>query len=286
MLQRSVLCLMGLAPLGGCNGLIFPIWDPLYFEAPPAALGPWAWDEFRVEVPEGADGEPTGLTVFEPQRQAADGPAPSMFWVLGSNVQAYYHQSLHETLASWGYVVVVSDGRPLTYSARQYHRRTVDLAKQAIALALDGEVTAVVPLDPERVAVGGYSIGGPMALFTAAEAPEVDSAVLWAPTGSPFWNGVRPRQLYPEVTQDVLMVVGELDRAAPPDGFPSRLAEQLSAASRVQTTVLEGAVHTQFQQPVAEGANEPDTELTRFAQQGLAIEATRQFLDASEGNGP
>ncbi|MEN0067972.1 MAG: hypothetical protein AAGA48_37930, partial [Myxococcota bacterium] len=122
--------LMGLG--GSCNSLIFPVWDRMDFDEPPAELGPFEWNEFRVELPEGADGEPTAMTVFEPLVDPSAGPAPSLFWVLGSNVQAYYHQSLHETLASWGYIVIVSDGRPLTYGARKYHRRTVELATEAM----------------------------------------------------------------------------------------------------------------------------------------------------------
>ncbi len=263
--------------LSGCGGLIFPIWDPLYFDEPPAELGPYEWTERRVDVVDGANDEPTAMTVFEPI--GAPSPAPSMFWVLGSNVQAYYHQSLHETLASWGYVVVVSDGLELRYNSRKYHRQTVDLVKQAMELSLDGDVTEAVALDPERIAVGGYSIGGVMALFTAAERPEVEAAVLWAPAGAPFWQGLKPKQLYPLVTQDVLFLLGELDRAAPPDGgFPERLQERMTEAT-IEKVVLEGAVHTQFQQPIAESSREPDTDLTRFEQQGLAITETRRFLE-------
>lgn len=275
---RSVLLLAPLAVVG-CDQLIFPVWEPAFFEEPPAPLGPYEWEEFRVEVDEGADGEPTGMTVFEPTLPDGAAPAPSMFWVLGSNVQAYYQQSLHETLASWGYVVVISDGRPLTYSASQYHRRTVDLAKQALALSLAGDVTRAVDLDPHRIAVGGYSIGAPMSLFVAAEEPEVDAAVLWAPTGSPFWNGVRPNQLYPEIEADVLMLLAEFDRGAPPEGgFPERLREKMTAAA-AETVVLDGAVHTHFQQPVALDVNEPETGLSRFEQQSLSIQETRDFLD-------
>ena len=275
----NVVALLSLVLVGGCDGLIFPIWDPLYFDEPPAELGPYAWEEYRVDVPEGADGEPTAITVFEPLLEAPAPPAPAMFWVLGSNVQAYYHQSLHETLASWGYVVVVSDGRPLTFSASRYHRNTVDLVKQAMELALDGELTATVAVDPERLAVGGYSIGGPMALFTAAEVPNVAAAALWAPTGSPFWNGVRPQQLYPLVTQDVLFLLGELDLGAPPEGgFPEQLTNWLTAA-RVEKVVIDGATHTQFQQPIAEDSVESEAGLSRFEQQGISIRETRRFLD-------
>ncbi|MEM6927214.1 MAG: dienelactone hydrolase family protein [Myxococcota bacterium] len=282
MTQRllAIVPLLLAALLGtGCNNLIFPIWDEILYEEPPAELGPYAWSEYRVDVPDGANGEPTAITVFEPELAAAT-PAPSLFWVLGSNVRAYYHQSLHETLASWGYVVVVSDGLPLTYGSRKYHRRTVDLVKQAMDLALAGEVTDEVPLDPERMAIGGYSIGGPMAVFTAAERPDAAAVVLWAPSGAPFWQGLRPKRLYPEVSQDVLMLLGELDRAAPPEGgFPDKLIDRMTAAGEIDKVVIDQGTHTQFQQPVPDNEGDSGSSLTRFEQQGIAITETRAYLD-------
>jgi dienelactone hydrolase len=269
-----------LTVLPGCfDANIFPVWDPNYFDDPPAPVGPFQVEEFRVDVPDGADGSPTGITVFRPL--GTDGPLPVFLWVMGSNVQAYYHQSLHETLASWGYAVVISDGRPLTFTDFQYHRRTVDLARQAIQLAVDGELD--VEVDESRIAAGGYSIGATMAAFVAAEDPRVAALVFWAPTGSPFWTGVDPDELLAQVTSPSLFLLGELDPIAPATGWPAEM-QNLMADSTATVFVIEQGTHLFFQQPTgADSAADPVTELTRFEQQGIAIEETRDYLNVTLG---
>lgn len=269
---------VGLLLLTGC-GNVFPIWAPNFFDEPPAELGPLAAREYRVEVPDGADGQPSGITVFAPVD--SDGPHPAFVWVMGSNVQAYYHQSLHETLASWGYAVIVPDTRPLTFTDFRYHRRNTDLGKQAIQLAINGELNVAV--DAERIAVGGYSIGGTMAAFVAAEEPRVDAIVFWAPTGSPFWTGVDLDELLPQVTQPAFYLLGEYDIIAQPNGFPAELQEKMPA-SQPEVYVIPEGLHLYFQQPTgADSSDDPASTRTRFEQQGIAIERTRAWLDDTFG---
>jgi len=276
-----LLVVMPLALLGGClaalEAEIFPVWPANFFDAPPAALGARAVNEFRVEVPNGADGQPAGLTVFAPT-DANSAPLPLLLWVTGSNVQAYYHQNLHETLASWGYVVVVPDGRPLTFTDQRYHRRTVDLARQALELALAGDLGVMV--DPEQIAAGGYSIGGTLAAVLAGEDARVAAVVLWAPTSSPFWTGVDPAAAFAQVDMPVLFLLAELDHVEPPEGFPREMEAAMPQATVTREVIPQG-LHLYFQQPT--GADrpgiDPESELTRFEQQGIAIEATRAFLD-------
>ncbi len=261
--------------LCGCDASIFPIWPANFFAEPPAELGPLAVTEYRINVADGADGQPAGITVFAPE--GATEALPALVWVLGSNVQAYYQQSLHETMASWGYAVIVPDGRPLTLTDFQYHRRNVDLARQAIDLALDGGLD--VPVDPDRIGIGGYSIGGTMATFVAAEDSRVDALALWAPSDAPFWTGINPEPLWPQVTAPAFMLLAEFDTVAPPDGFPSVLREKLSGAAVSEYVIPEG-LHLYFQQPTgADSGLDPETTITRFEQQGIAIERTRAYLD-------
>jgi dienelactone hydrolase len=263
--------------LAGCDASIFPIWEPNVFDKPPAALGPLATREYRVEVPEGADGEPLGITIFTPVE--AEGPLPAFVWVMGSNVQPYYHQSLHETLASWGYAVIVPETRLLMLTDLTYHRRNMDLVKQAIQLALDGELD--VAIDEQRIAAGGYSIGATMAAFVAAEEQRVDALVFWAPTGSPFWTGVDPDVLLPQVTQPAYYLLGEFDTLALPDGFPAELQRKMPD-SKAEVYVIPEGLHLYFQQPTgADTPSDPESGLTRFEQQGIAIERTRAWLDAT-----
>lgn len=267
--------------LSGCTGDIFPIWPAVPFDEPPAKLGPFSIREFRVDVPNGADGDPAGITVFAPADAETAGPAPVLVWVLGSNVQAYYHQSLHETLASWGYAVIVSDGRPLTFTDFQYHRRTIDLARQALDLAIAGAFGFDV--DAEKIAVGGYSIGGTLSAFMAAEDARVDAIAMWAPTDSPFWTGVDPAALYPRVTQPSYFLLAELDNVEPPGEYPKEMQRQMINSAITEFVIPQG-LHLFFQQPTgADSASDPATTLTRFEQQGIAIERTRAYLDNALG---
>lgn len=260
--------------------LLFPEWDPNDFDTPPAQLGPYAVEETRRTYRRSIDGCPLDVTVFRPA--GVDGPRPAFVWVLGSNVQPYYHQSLHETLASWGYVVVVPDTRPLTIIPdAYYHARNAGNARVAIELARRGFLGAEV--DPGRIAVGGYSIGASMATFVAARDPEVRGTVLWAPTDAPFWGGLEPEQLWPQVLTPVHFLLGELDPIAPPEEFPASLQAALVNAP-VTVELIEGGTHLYFMQPTgADSPLDPVTDLTRFEQQAIAIEATRVWLDALFG---
>jgi predicted dienelactone hydrolase len=263
----------------GSGGNIFPIWPANYFAEPPAELGPYGFTEFRVDVPDGADGSPAGITVIAPV--GAEGPRPVLLWILGSNVQAYYHQSLHENMASWGYAVIISDGRPLTFTDFSYHDRTIRLALQALEMGLSGELG--VSIDEQRIAAGGYSIGATMAIFAAARDARIDAVVAWAPTTSPFWTGVNPEELYPQVTQPAYFLLAELDHVQPIDGFPREIQGKMTGSEITEYVIPQG-LHLYFQQPTgADSAADPVSTLTRFEQQGIAIERTRTWLDEQFG---
>ncbi len=265
--------------LSGCGANIFPVWPANYFEVPPAKLGTFSTTEYEVEIADGADGQPFTVTVIAPTD--ASGPRPAFIWVLGSNVQPYYHQSLHETLASWGYVVIVPEARPLTFTDFQYHRRNVDLALQAFELGLAGDLDAEI--DSGRVGIGGYSIGATMATFAAAEEPRIGAVVLWAPTSSPFWTGVDPEVLWPQMMQPSYFLLAELDHVEPPSGFPKELQAKLAQSAITEYIIPEG-LHLYFQQPTgADNPTDPVSSLTRFEQQGIAIERTLDYLDATLG---
>jgi dienelactone hydrolase len=255
--------------------LLFPEWEPNIFDAPPVSPGPFDVVERRMTV-DGADGCPLEITVFEPAGLA--GAKPAFVWALGSNVQPHYHQSLHETLASSGYVVIVPETRPLTFIPDPvYHARNTLNALLATNLATAGALD--VEVDPDRIAVGGYSIGGTIATFMAAVAPDIRGAMLWAPTSAPRWLGLSPENLWPQTLSPTRFLLGELDTLAPPDGFPADLQEIL-VNSPTSVEVIEGGTHLYFQQPTgADSPRDPPTDLTRFEQQAIAIEATRVWLN-------
>jgi len=275
---RFVLIAGCAAVASGCfvlENAFFPVWEPNFFATPPAVCGPFEVVEKRVEVADGADGQPFGITAFAPE--GATGPVPMMLWVMGSNVQAYYQQSLHENLATWGYLVAVPDTRPLRFADLQYHNRIVLLAEQTLGLALEGALGPAI--DPDRIAAGGYSVGAPLAAFTAARRPEIDGLVFWAPSGAPIWQGVDPASLYPQAGQSALYVLGELDVVSPPNnGFADELRAVLPSTT-VDVEVIAGASHHQFQQPTGADDLAPPAAISRFEQQGIAIAETRLWLD-------
>jgi dienelactone hydrolase len=280
--MKRLLLLLPLLLLQGCfilENAFFPVWEPLYFDEPPAAAGPYALEEKRIEIEDGYDGAPFGITVFAPVD--APGPLPVFIWVMGSNVQACYHQSLHEILASWGWLVLAPDTRELRFADLQYHNRVVLLAMQTLDLASAGELG--YNIDETRITAGGYSVGAPLAAFLAARRHQVDALVYWAPSGSPYWTGLNPGQLYPLVTAPSLYILGEFDEDAPPEGgFPDEMQAAMPDAPFV-VSVIPGAVHHQFQQPAGADPFSGEPEITRFEQQGEAIRITRQWLDWQYG---
>jgi len=265
------LCLSGC----GVERLIFPVFGPEYLSEPPAPLGPFAFQERRVELDERADGDPLGITVFEPV--GATGPRPALVWVLGVNNRAHYHQSFHENMASWGYVEIVPDTRDINFLDFKYHRRNVSNALLAFDLAVSGELG--VQLDAEQMAFGGYSVGATMAAFAAAQEPRAKAVVFWAPSPSPLWNGVEPDELLPNVTQPSLFILGQKDIVAPADGWPKEMQERMIQSEKRIFVIPEG-VHLFFQQPSGVDDRNPPTNTTRPEQMHIAIEETRSWLNA------
>lgn len=261
----------------GCDSNIFPVWEPNFFAMNPAELGSFGVTERRVEIDNGADGMPVGFTIFEPV--GATQPLPAFIWVLGSNVQAYYHQSLHEALASWGYLVVVPDTRPLTFTDFEYHKRNTDIALQALQMAVDGEFGVAV--DAGRIGAGGYSIGGTMAAFAAGLDARIKALVFWAPSDSPFWTGVDPNALLPLVESPSLFLLAELDNVVPANGWPATMQGLMANSQKTVETIPMG-LHLFFQQPTgADSEADPETTITRPEQQGIAIDRTREYLDGN-----
>jgi hypothetical protein len=258
---------------------VFPVFGPEPLPSDPIPRGPYAVVERYVTVDDLGDGEPGGVTVFSPEGLST--PRPFLLWILGLNNRAYYHQSLHETLASYGYVTAIPDTRPFCFLSLLYHRKNMLNGRGVFDLALAGELG--VTIDPARTAVGGYSSGGTLAAFVAAGRPEIKSLVTWAAAPAPIWYGVNPDRLLPRVRQDVTFILGELDNAAPPAGWPLTMQQKMTRAKSLDVQVIPQAVHLYFQQPSGADAANPPTTITRLQQQAAAISATLQVLDQQIG---
>lgn len=254
---------------------VFPVWKPNYFDNPPGKLGPYNFTESRAMLEQKIEGEKYGFTAFMPE--GLDEPLPLFIWVTGSNVKAYYQQSLHETLASWGYLVIVPDAPHFSFVDPGYHRIILKIASQAMSSVKKGSLDQEV--DESRLAAGGYSVGSSLAAFLAAKKPEIDALVYWGPSGSPYWLGVNGRDLYSQVDQPALYVLGELDERAPPGGGFTKTMQELMPKSPAETFVIENGNHLYFQQPTDADRFGVKTELTRVEQQKKAINATRKWLN-------
>ena len=253
----------------------FPVWEPNYFNERPGRVGPYEVSESDAINNKSIEGERYEISLFAPKGE--NNQVPGFIWLTGSNVQPYYHQSLHETLASWGYLVIVPEVPPFSFTDLSYHKDILSLASEAVSMAISGELGVEVAED--RIAAGGFSTGASLAAFLGAKRSEIAGLVYWAPSGSPYWLGLSSDKLYPEVDQPALYVLGELDNSAPPVGeYPEKM-QKLMPKSPVTIEVIEKGVHHYFQQPTGADKFSADTEITRFEQQGKAIDSTRKWLN-------
>ncbi len=253
---------------------LFPVLDPEPIEPPPAALGPLPVIKSAIAFGNLGDGRPGEVTLYSPQ--ADEAPRPVLVWVLAINTREYYHQAFFEYMASWGYHVAIPAHRDFSFTDFKYHRRNVLNAQRTVARAAQGRLP--ISVDTARIAIGGYSVGGSMAAFAAAELPEAAAIINWATGPAPIWLGVDPDALLPQVTQPYYFLLGELDDVAPPDGWPAMVQSRIGSTV-VEEDIIAGAVHLFFQQPSELDERNPPTTLTRREQLAQTHVLSRLFLD-------
>jgi dienelactone hydrolase len=271
----SLLLITGSVGLKVVERTVFPVWGPNYFDQNPATLGPY---EVRVDLVANKleiDGRKFDVSLFYPEDPEI--AMPVFIWLMGSNIQVYYHQSLHEALASYGYLVIVPDTPSFSFTDLTYHRDLLALADEALNMALDGSLGPEV--DGKRIAAGGYSIGASLAAFLAGRRSEINGLVFWAPSGTPYWLGIDGSSLYSRVDVPSLYVLGEKDDGAPPEGgYPEKMQE-LTPGSPARVEVIENGNHHYFQQPTEADRFSVKTSITRYEQQRKAINITREWLN-------
>ncbi len=278
-MKRTLGLCVWLGMLAGCSieSIIFPIWEePFPLPGPPAELGPFAFQQRTVELADLGDGDPGGVTIFEPV--GADGPRPALVWVLGVNNRAHFHQSFHEYMASWGYVDLIPATRDISFLDTQYHWRNTRNANHVFWLAATGQLGAAT--DTGRMAFGGYSVGGTMAAFAAASEPQARALLMWAPSPALLWQGVDPDEVLPGVTQPSLFLQAELDDVV--GDWPDTMKGLMSGSAQT-TEVIPQGVHLFFQQPTNVDNRNPPTTITRMEQMKAAFEISRAWLDQTLG---
>jgi len=261
--------------------VVFPVWKPNYYEKSPAMTGPYTVTKKKVGLDLVIEGKKYGVTVYTPVE--ATGELPLFIWMTGSNIQAYYHQSLHETMSSWGYQVLVPDTPPFSFTDLDYHRVILEIASKALSSALNGDYGAEI--NDGKIAAGGFSLGSSLAAFLGGQRKEISALVFWGPSGSPYWLGVDGKDLYLRVNQPALYVLGELDESAPVSGgYPDRMKE-LMPDSETTTVVIENGNHQNFQQPTGSDKFAEPSKISRYEQLGIAIDETRKWLNSQLGVG-
>ncbi|MDX2200873.1 MAG: dienelactone hydrolase family protein [Phycisphaerae bacterium] len=261
--------------VSGCSieTILFPIFEePFLLPEPPATLGPYAFEQRTITVDDLGDGRPGEVTVFAPLDAPADRPA--LVWVLGVNNRVHFHQSFHEYMASWGYVDLIAQTRDISFADTQYHAKNVANVVRTVERALSDEFA--LSIDAERVALGGYSVGGSMAAFAAAQTPAARAVAMWAPAPAPIWQGVDPEALLPAVAQPTLFLLAEFDIVV--GDWPERMQQLLSQSSQT-VSQIDGGVHLFFQQPPSLDDRNPATPITRQDQMREAFARTRAYLD-------
>ncbi|MCF7875963.1 hypothetical protein K9M06_02795 [Candidatus Bipolaricaulota bacterium] len=271
----SIVLIAGAIGLEITERAVFPVWEPNYFDSYPARTGPYDFSEKRITIDEKISGENYGYTAFIPKE--VNKPLPLFIWIMGSNVRNYYQQSLHETLSSWGYLVIVPETPPFSFTDPDYHRVILEIASRAAEEVCRGRLGGEI--DENRIAAGGYSVGASLAAFLAVKRPEIDALVYWAPSIAPYWLGVEGRKLYSRVNIPALYVVGELDDAAPLRGGYTKEMQEMMPDSPSETIEIKGGNHLYFQQPTGADKFAAGTDITRFEQQRIAINSTRKWLN-------
>jgi dienelactone hydrolase len=260
----------------GLESMIFPMFGPAPLDEPPATLGPYTPVERQINLDDLGDGQPGGITIFEPQE--ATGQRPTLVWVQGINNHAYYHQSFHEYMASWGYIQVVPDVRPMDFTDTDFNGRHTRIANHAFNLAADN--AEGIKSDPDRIAIGGYSAGGSMAAFAAGREPRTRALVMWGPAPAWVWQGIDPNQELPNVKAPSLFLLAEFDENA--GDWPAQMQALMSQSGQTVTTI-QGGIHMYFQQPQFPPdypfPTGPPATITLQEEQRHALTITRSFLD-------
>lgn len=144
------------------------------------------------------------------------GPFPVVLFSHGYGGERLYYSHLLAGIASWGYVVVSADYLERGLAAQALKLTATPSAAQDSAI-MQSSLTAVEhassdptsPLsgvaDPKEVAAVGHSAGGGTA-FDALSAPEVRTAVGWAPVGPTGTPSATP----------VMLIGAEGDTVVPP----------------------------------------------------------------------
>ena len=142
----------------------------------PAGDGPSAVTTTTASIPGNGAGRTLAATVYAPQ---GAGPHPLVVMSPGFQMQRTQYASYGKHLATWGFVVVLTDYAESGFSID--HARIAADVPKVIDWALAQQTLAV---DGQRIATAGHSLGGKISVFAATLDPRIKAVVAWDPVDS------------------------------------------------------------------------------------------------------
>jgi dienelactone hydrolase len=139
----------------------------------PANDGPYAQTSASASIP-GSDATRTlDSTVFTPT--GAPSPRPLVIVSPGFQLARTQYTSYAEHLATWGFVVILTD------YASSFFPAHADLAADVPKVIDWALAQSALAVDPTRIALAGHSLGGKISVFAATSDARVKAVVAWDP---------------------------------------------------------------------------------------------------------
>jgi predicted dienelactone hydrolase len=142
----------------------------------PADDGTHAVTTMNANIPGAAQGRTLAATVFVP---TGGPPHPLVVMSPGFQMARAQYTSYARHLATWGFVVVLTDYAESGFSI-DHNRLAADVPK-VIDWALDQTSLSV---DPARIATAGHSLGGKISIYAASLDTRIKAVVGWDPVDS------------------------------------------------------------------------------------------------------
>lgn len=142
----------------------------------PVNDGPSNVTTMTASIPGAAMGRTVPATVFTP---SSAGPHALVVVSPGFQMQRAQYTSYAHHLATWGFVVVLTDYADTGFSADH-----VKLAQDVPAVITWALAQAALAVDAQKIAVTGHSLGGKISVFAATLDPRIKAVVAWDPVDS------------------------------------------------------------------------------------------------------
>jgi acetyl esterase/lipase len=225
----------------------------------------------RTSVPyrQGPDGEPELAELWLPSWASSERQAGAVLLVLGVNNVGRNHPvvaRVADALARTGAAVLVPDSRLLLEGRLE--------ATEIDGVVLAFETLAARPeVDPERIGIAGFSVGGSLSLLAARD-PRIASEVRW----------VNAFGAYADAATYLASVAAHAhvdDEGSPVPWEPSPLAREVYlrfALAQVADGDDRAALSTAFAEPIASGARPASDPALRAALSSDAARAVHDLL--------